>query len=356
MLVLLLWLKSGSGGVNRWFVLGPIAVQPSEFVKFSTVFSVAYLLREPPPSRTGLGLLGFMLPLAVMLVPFFLIVKQPDLGTALILALIFMPMLLAAGLKRSILIGTGVLFISGVLLLVLSFSVQYYTVNAQVLRQLQTQEVSPALIQHAKTLNKQRFFTRNALQKAAGLLADEKGFASLANAARRPLISLVLRPYQQRRITTFLNPDKDPLGSGYHVIQSKVAVGSGGLSGKGYLNSTQGSLNFLPARHTDFVFSIFAEEWGLIGSVLLLALYGLWLWRSIVIAQESTDRFSAFAVLGVVLIISVQLMINTGMTLGMLPVVGVPLPFFSYGGSSLVSSMMGAAFVLNVRMRRFNWA
>ncbi len=357
-LVVLPLLSPSSTGVTRWLQLGPVSIQPSEFIKFTSVLATAYCLRAPSGRSDTLGLRNLLPPLLCTLIPFYLIVRQPDLGTALILAMVFVPTLLAAGINRRILIAAGVLCTLGSIVLILSFSLQFYRFKTQALRQLEQQGVPVELLVRAKNLQNQRFLTLNQLQRAAvkqGLPTKGPMFEALADAARKPYISFVLRPYQQRRITTFLNPEKDPLGAGYHVIQSKVAVGSGGLAGKGYLKSTQGALNFLPARHTDFVFSIFAEEWGFLGAVLLLALYGVWLGRSLLIAQESNDRFSAFAVFGVTLIVFVQFMINTGMALGMLPVVGVPLPFFSYGGSSMVSSWVGVAFILNVRMRRFSW-
>jgi rod shape determining protein RodA len=173
--------------------------------------------------------------------------------------------------------------------------------------------------------------------------------------AFRPFISTLLRPYQQRRLLTFINPEQDPLGAGYHVIQSRVAIGSGGFLGKGFGESTQGSLNFLPARHTDFIFSIFAEEWGFLGAVVLLGLYTLLVVRAVSIVFDTHDRFSAFVTMGVATMIAIQVLINTGMAAGLLPVVGVPLPLFSYGGSSMVTMLIGIAILLNVRMRRFLW-
>ena len=172
----------------------------------------------------------------------------------------------------------------------------------------------------------------------------------------RPFISAVLRPYQQKRLITFINPDQDPLGAGYHVIQSKVAVGSGKFLGKGYGESTQGSLNFLPARHTDFLFSIFAEEWGFVGASGLLLLYVILILRGLSIILQTHDRFSSFLLMGVISIITFQVVINIGMALGLLPVVGVPLPFFSYGGSSMITTMIGLGLILNIRMRRFLWS
>ncbi len=167
-----------------------------------------------------------------------------------------------------------------------------------------------------------------------------------------PLLWNHLKPYQQRRIATFLDPDQDPLGAGYHIIQSKIAVGSGMVWGKGFMQGTQNHLNFLPEQHTDFIFSVFAEEWGLVGGATLIALYLTFVLRGLVIAQRARDRFGAFLVLGVVAIVFWQAVINVAMVTGMLPVVGIPLPFFSYGGSSLFSLLVGIGLVMNVSMRR----
>jgi len=163
----------------------------------------------------------------------------------------------------------------------------------------------------------------------------------------------VLKSYQKGRILTFLNPERDPLGSGYHIIQSKIAIGSGGVFGKGFGNGTQGQLNFLPAHHTDFIFSVFSEEWGFVGAMVVLILFlTLALW-SLAEVLKSKNRVSSIQITGIVAIIISHVLINIGMTTGLMPVVGVPLPFFSYGGSSMLSMMFGIGLLLNIRMRRF---
>ena len=164
-----------------------------------------------------------------------------------------------------------------------------------------------------------------------------------------------LKPYQQRRILTFLDPQADPLGAGYHVIQSEIAIGSGGWAGKGYLEGTQNHLNFLPEQHTDFIFSVFAEEWGFLVCCVLLMLYLLIVARGLVIASRAKDNFGMLVAFGMTCIIFWQVFINIGMTSGVLPVVGITLPMFSYGGSSLLAIMMGLGVVMNVSMRRFTF-
>ena len=163
----------------------------------------------------------------------------------------------------------------------------------------------------------------------------------------------VLKPYQRQRIETLLNPTKDTLGEGYQILQSKIAVGSGGLFGKGYMEGTQGHLHFLPERHTDFAFSVWCEEWGFVGSLFFLSVYFFMLLWGLHVAMSARDRFGLFLALGVVALIFWQAVINLLMILGFLPVVGIPLPLFSYGGSSLLTTLLGMGILMNVRMRRF---
>jgi rod shape determining protein RodA len=162
-----------------------------------------------------------------------------------------------------------------------------------------------------------------------------------------------LREYQKNRVLNFLNPERDPLGSGYHLIQSKIAVGSGGVIGKGYMQGTQTQLRFLPEQHTDFAFSVFAEEWGFMGCLVLLLLYMFLIMWGLQIANRCNDRFGSMLAVGVTAMLFWHVVINVGMVIGLFPVVGVPLPFFSYGGTSMVTSMMGIGILLNIHMRRF---
>lgn len=161
-----------------------------------------------------------------------------------------------------------------------------------------------------------------------------------------------LKPYQKQRIMAFLNPELDPLGSGYHIIQSKIAVGSGRLFGRGYLGGTQSQLKFLPEQHTDFIFSVFAEEWGFIGSVVLLGLFAFLILKGLFIAREARGAFGQIVALGISAMFLWQSFVNIGMATGIFPVVGIPLSFLSYGGSSLVTMLMGIGLLVNIHMRR----
>lgn len=357
-LLVLLIMGAGSGEVERWFLVGPVAVQPSEFAKLSTLLAVAYYFRDP--RRVGdLGLKGLVWPALIVLVPFFLIVQQPDLGTAGMLIIITLPMLVMAGLRTRLMMWLVVAGLLGAVALVLSFQLGYYEPGPDLAAQLRRKGADQQVITAVRSLEGQRFHLASSMHAAVVANANEDLTPPVEEAleagAFKPYISYLLRPYQQRRLITFINPDQDPLGADYHVIQSKIAIGSGTFTGKGYGNSTQGSLNFLPARHTDFIFSIFAEEWGFLGVLGLLALYVALAQRGLSIIFQTTDRFSAFLALGVTGLICLQGLINILMAVGLLPVVGVPLPFFSYGGSSMITCLAGVALLLNVRMRRFLW-
>lgn len=168
-----------------------------------------------------------------------------------------------------------------------------------------------------------------------------------------PVWEYVLKAYQKNRILIFLRPDLDPLGAGYHIRQSKIAVGSGMFWGKGFLNGTQNKLHFLPEKHTDFIFSVWAEEWGFFGSFFLLFLFALLVFLALRVAKRSKDRFGALLVVGMTALIWWQALINIGMVIGLLPVVGITLPFVSYGGSSLISLCFAIGIIENVSMRRY---
>ena len=172
-------------------------------------------------------------------------------------------------------------------------------------------------------------------------------------AVTAPFVWRLLEPYQIKRIVTFLNPEKDPLGAGYHIIQSKIAVGSGQFWGKGFLRGTQNQLRFLPEQHTDFVFSVFAEEWGFLGSSVMIVLFFFLILYGVNIARRSQDRFGALLALGLTALVFWPFFINISMVTGLMPVVGLPLPFISYGGSSLVTTLIACGLILNIGMRRY---
>jgi rod shape determining protein RodA len=270
-----------TSGAQRWIRMGSLSFQPSEFVKISLIIVLAKFFQQPP-GREGFTLKDLPIPFLLLIVPMGFILKQPDLGTAIILFLILLSVLLFVRIHWASLLILG-----------------------------------------------------------------------LTGASVLPLLWSFLKEYQKKRIYTFFNPSLDPLGSGYHIIQSKVAVGSGGIFGKGFMNGTQCKLGFLPEQQTDFIFSVLAEEWGFIGSLFVIALYLVLILWGLRIAVTAKDRFGAILSFGVVAMLFWHAFINIGMVLGMMPVVGIPLPLLSYGGSFMVSTLMGVGLLMNVSMRRY---
>lgn len=270
-----------TGGSRRWLNLGLFTLEPSELAKLALILVLVRYLREEPPAG-GMRLRHLIVPGLLFAVPAALVLKEPDLGTMLTLALIFATVIFAAGLN---------LRTMGVLIL------------------------------------------------AMGLAA--------------PLAWHVLKPYQRQRVVSFLNPQSDPLGAGYHVIQSEIAVGSGGSWGKGFLKGTQARLNFLPEQTTDFIFSVYAEEFGFAGASLLLALYAGLVGRGLWIARHARDRFGGLLALGLTAMMFWEATINIGMATGVLPVVGIPLPLVSYGGSSLIVLMAAMGILISINTRRY---
>lgn len=282
LLVAVLLFAPTINGSQRWLPLGPFQIQASELAKLAIVILFARLLSRRNPMQ-NLGLPDLVLPALLIAVPAWLILREPDLGTALVLAIVAGSFLFIARVRWSLI---------------------------------------------------------------ASLAASAAVAAGLA-------WSFYLHDYQKERVLTFLDPDRDRLGSAYHQIQSQIAIGSGGLFGKGYLQGPQSQLDFLPEQQTDFVFSVLAEEWGFVGAGLVLLLYLALLVRGLMIAHASKDQFGSYLAYGVVALLFWPGLINVGMVLGVLPVVGVPLPMLSYGGSALLTSLAALGLLMNVSMRRY---
>lgn len=267
-------------GAQRWLEVGGFQAQPSEFMKIALVMALAAVYQWLDPTKVSRPHY-LLIPLALVLVPAALVVKQPDLGTAA---------LIAAG-------GIAVLFLAGVHWIYFALGV-------------------------------------------AGTLGAI------------PLLWQHLRDYQKERVLTFLEPERDPLGAGYHIIQSKIAVGSGGLTGKGLMAGTQSQLNFLPEKHTDFIFTTLAEELGFVGATGLIALYLGVIVLGIYIALRCRHRFGRLVAGGVTFMLFLYVFINMAMVTGLVPVVGVPLPLVSYGGTAMITLMAGIGLLLNVSVHR----
>ena len=267
-------------GAQRWIDLGVIQIQPSELMKIGAMLALARYFNGLSVEEIGRPL-RLIVPAFIILVPAALVLKQPDLGTALMLVL-----------------GGGAMFC------------------------------------------------------LAGVRVGQFGVVLLAGVSAVPIAWRFLRDYQKNRIYTFLDPENDPLGAGYHSLQSKIAIGSGGMTGKGFLMGTQSHLSFLPEKQTDFIFTMLAEEWGLIGGLVLLGLYILVFVYGYAIAFRSRNHFGRLLALGITVNLFLYVFINTAMVIGLIPVVGVPLPLISYGGTAMLTVMFGFGLLMSVYVHR----
>ena len=267
-----------ASGSQRWISLYVFNLQPSELMKIAIIISFAKFYHRTKSIEVN-RIKNVAQPLVILIIPIFLVIAQPDLGTAILIA------------------GTGisVMWLSGLKLKYFVYSFLILMVTA-------------------------------------------------------PFAISLLKPYQKLRVLTFFNPDRDPLGAGYQIIQSKIAVGSGGLAGKGFLKGTQGYLEFLPEKHTDFIFTLFSEEFGFVGSIFLLILYVILIYRIILIGFKNKNYFGKLYCFGFASAIFIYVMVNMSMVLGILPIVGSPLPIMSYGGSSMLATMMGLSIVMGCKI------
>ena len=321
LLVLTLFVGHVGLGAQRWLGWGPLKIQPSEPAKVATVILLGNLLADRKQDLTQLRTLAKLL-LAVA-VPCLLVMRQPDLGTAVSFAAILLTMLFWAGLPLLYLFFLVTPFLN----VVLSFYLPGWILFAAVLVFI---------------------LYRSRLGLATLLLVVG---VNLAVGIATPQIWNHLEPYQRQRITTFLDPGGDPYGAGYQIIQSKIAIGSGEIFGKGFLHGTQKGLAFLPEQHTDFIFSVVGEETGFIGAGLVAVLYLTLILRGIRVAHRSRNRFGSLLAIGMTAIFLYHVLVNIWMTVGLAPVTGLPLPLLSYGGSSLVVSFLQIGLIQNVAMR-----
>jgi rod shape determining protein RodA len=302
LLLLLAVLSIGQAptGAARWIALGNFRLQPSELAKIAVILSLAAFLsrRMEAIGRLRVALSSLLIPAA----PVLLVLIQPDFGTALVIIAIWFGALYLAGARVGHL---ALVFACGLVLFGLLWN----------LDRLPLDRVRPAL--HGNTLS-----------------------------------HVALKDYQKRRLTIFLHPQADPLGAGYHVIQSRVAIGSGQLLGRGLFQGTQSRLHFIPERHTDFVFSVVGEELGLIGALALLAPYFFLFWRGLRIALRARDSLGTLLAAGAVSMLIFHTIVNLGMSINILPITGLPLPFVSYGGSNLLASFIAFGLLQNVHVRQ----
>jgi rod shape determining protein RodA len=322
LLALTLVIGTGAGtaaGTKSWLAIGGIRIgQPSEIAKITVVLMLAKVLsdrREP-----ALSLLDLWKPALIVAIPWAIIMLQPDLGSGIVFIGIFFAMLYWAGVAWPLLI----LIASPAVSLILSFSVGLWGAWFFILLAL-VLWYRPYLIEGIVLM---------VLNVATGVIA--------------PMMWEKLAPYQQNRLRTFLDPSMDVRGSGYHVMQSKVAIGSGGFSGQGFTLGTQKRLAFLPEQHTDFIFAVVGEELGFIGVTVALALF-LWLFLRITqVAVRANDSFSSLVAFGLMSSWFVHVLVNVGMTLNLMPITGIPLPFFSYGGSFMLASWLAVGILMRI--------
>ncbi|MBT4575533.1 MAG: rod shape-determining protein RodA [Candidatus Cloacimonetes bacterium] len=313
LLILVLFLPEINGS-HRWISLGPINFQPSELAKLFTIMALSKLISKPFLNDGQILFRSFV----ITIIPVVLILLEPDLGTSLTFFVILFSILLVSDLPKFYL----VLIISPILSILFSFSIWIFIAYALLLIYiLYRSNLDKVLIGFAVAINTFIFFIT-------------------------PIFWNSLKDYQQNRLLTFINPMRDPFGAGYQIIQSKIAIGSGGIFGKGFLMGTQKNMNFLPEHHTDFIFSVIGEEFGFIGCAFILLIYFLFLYKiakSIIKIKRKEYRYVS---VGILAYITFQIFINIGMNLGIVPTTGIPLPFISYGGSNLLINVTAIGLIL----------
>ncbi|KAB2923274.1 MAG: rod shape-determining protein RodA [Bacteroidetes bacterium] len=311
-------------GSQSWLGVGGLGIQPSEFVKITTLLALASYLSRSDVKATDLK--DLVKAGALLVLPIGLIMLQPDFGTALTFLGMFVPLLYWAGASKFLIIII----------------------------------IAPAIVAAASIIGTTPFLIVLALLGAGlWMLRRENQFVAALVFGVNVVVGFLVQVayeklplYQQKRIATFLDPNNDPLGAGYNVIQAKVAIGSGGLFGKGFMRGTQTQLSFIPKQWTDFIFCVPGEEFGFLGGVVVLGLFAVLLYRGVHLASVSKNRFGSLVAVAVTSLFAFHIFVNIGMSVGLMPVIGIPLPFLSYGGSSLVSYMIMAGLLLNVYANR----
>jgi rod shape determining protein RodA len=337
MLVYALFAGVVTKGASRWISMGAFHLQPSEFAKIGLLFALAryFTSREISLHRIS----SFIAPGIIILIPFILVLQQPDLGTALVFCVMAIPLFFWAGLSLFevfLLISPGISLLLSAVPLILSFGSQ------------EPLGVSGAIPWGVFfiILCGLLYYSRPSLLILVSVIAANLVTATITTV----LWNSFLKDYQKRRIISFIDPQQDPFGAGYQVIQSKVAIGSGALFGKGYLKGTQTRLSFLPEQHTDFIFSVLGEQFGLMGCAVVLLLFVFLIVRGYLTTRTVRNRFSNLVIIGAVSILAFHIFINVAMTLGMMPVTGLPLPFLSYGGSFTLTVSILIGLILNAKL------
>ncbi len=319
------------GKAVRWLTIGPLRFQPSEFMKVATILALARYLSHKRHRPTTY--MKVIIPAFIVFVPAALILKQPDLGTSLVFFFIIFPMLYWAGLD------TVRLFFLVAPILSAVFSAPFFPFFNWVIWVIFMFVVLALLYYSRYTLS------------GMGFIISTNIFSGIAT----PYVFRKLKPYQQKRITTLFNPEADPLDAGYQVIQAKIALGSGGMFGKGIGQGRYTKGGFLPRAQTDFIFSVIGEELGFTGSVLILSVILYIICRGIMIASTLKNPFMSIAAIGISTVFAFHMFVNVGMVIGIMPVTGLPLPFLSYGGSSCITSSLMVGLLMNFSINRHEY-
>ncbi|MBU0475186.1 MAG: rod shape-determining protein RodA [Bacteroidetes bacterium] len=326
LLIMVLFFGNTIYGAKSWMSIGSFGFQPSEFGKIGLIFFLSYWLTNTKIDINNLKDLFFTV--LIGLVPIFLILLEPDMGTAIVFAGISLVMIFWSGLD---LFGLFVVLSPGIIL----FASLFGTI--------------PFLIALLMVIIALFYFKQNLFISGAVFVIN------LATGFIFDFLLKILKPHQVSRLLSFVDPASDPLGSGYNAMQAKVAMGSGGLFGKGFLQGNQTQLRFIPEQWTDFIYCVVGEEFGFIGSILILAIFLVLFLRLLNLTSLARDKFSKLTVVGILTLLFIHFSINIGMNLGITPVIGLPLPFISYGGSSLIANMFLIGVVLNIyRNRKHN--
>jgi len=326
LLIVVLVIGKKISGSRSWISIGFLGFQPSELAKITTIFSMALFLTKSNINIDSFKDLLYLL--AIGLFPVMLILLEPDMGTAMVFLAMIVTLIFWKGISS---FGLFVVLSPAFVALASLFGMAYFLASLAI--------IVVALFIFKKNI----FFSGSifALNLAAGFFTD--------------YVYKALSPHQQKRIQAFMDPMSDPLGSGYNSIQAKVAIGSGGLTGKGFLSGNQTQLQFIPEQWTDFVYCVIGEEFGFIGSIIILGLFFYLFTRILKIAYSSKDEFLSLVAIGILSVYFVHFIINLGMVVGIMPVIGIPLPFVSYGGSSLLVNMFMLGVVANIYRTRKNY-
>ncbi|NUM71373.1 MAG: rod shape-determining protein RodA [Ignavibacteriaceae bacterium] len=322
-LVLVLIIGRTVGGAKAWIAFGPFSYQPAEFAKLFTIMAIAKFLSDENRDIENLKDLGITL--GIGLAPILLILLEPDLGSALV----FMGFLITLIFWKGMSLFTLFLVLGPPVVIVASLFGIYYTLGAFVL--------IIALL----------FYFKKDLFFSSAILA-----VNFASAFFVDYLFHILKPHQRSRILSFIDPNSDPLGAGYNAIQAQIAIGSGGLLGKGFMQGNQTQLQYIPKQWTDFIYCVIGEEFGFAGSFLVVILFTVISFRIVKLASATKDPFLSLLLSGIFAIFFIHFSINVGMTIGMMPVIGIPLPFVSYGGSSLLSNTLMLAIYMNIYRSR----